>query len=167
MFVILHDPLGLLINELSLALSGGDWTNYVPWALPSTVPCLIVAAFRLSFFQLYENQRVPGTLCSTDTDTRIGIGRIRIRGYVKFLQKLKAQRCIGVSDPDTRICIGYVIRGHVEVSGLYRWAACMGSRPMEGGMEVVKKEVLRDKSDFVIRMERFREWEMWQVSPQL
>ena len=40
------------------------------------------------------------------------------------------------------------------------WAACMGSRPMEGGMEVVKKEVLRDKSDFVIRMERFREWEM-------
>jgi len=38
-----------------------------------------------------------------DTDTRIGIGRIRIRGYVKFLQKLKAQRCIGVSDTDTRI----------------------------------------------------------------
>ena len=42
-------------------------------------------------------------LCSTDTDTCIGIGRIRIRGYVKFLQKLKAQRCIGVSDTDTRI----------------------------------------------------------------
>ena len=59
-------------------------------------------------------------LCSTDTDTRIGIGRIRIRGYVKFLQKLKTQRCIGVSDTDTRIRIGYVIRGHVEVSGLYR-----------------------------------------------
>ena len=58
-------------------------------------------------------------LCSTDTDMRIGIGRIRIRGYVKFLQKLKAQRCIGVSDTDTRIHIGYVIWGHVEVSGLY------------------------------------------------
>jgi len=61
-----------------------------------------------------------GALCSTDTDTRIGIGRIRIRGYIKFLQKLKAQKCIEVSDTDTRICIGYVIRGHVEVSGLYR-----------------------------------------------
>ena len=60
-----------------------------------------------------------GALCSTDTDTRIGIGRIRIRGYIKFLQKLKAQKCIEVSDTDTRIRIGYVIRGHVEVSGLY------------------------------------------------
>ena len=60
-------------------------------------------------------------MCSTDTDTRIGIGRIRIRGYVKFLQKLKAQRCIGVSDTDTRIRIGYVICGHVEVSGLYKF----------------------------------------------
>ena len=59
-------------------------------------------------------------LCSTDTDRRISIGPIRIRGYVKFLQNLKAQRCIGVSDTDTRICIGYVIRGHVEVSGLQR-----------------------------------------------
>ena len=58
-------------------------------------------------------------LCSTDTDTRIGIGRIRIRGYIKFLQKLKAQKCIEVSDTDTRIRIGYVIQGHVEVSGLY------------------------------------------------
>jgi len=57
-------------------------------------------------------------LCSTDTDRRISIGPIRIRGYVKFLQNLKAQRCIGVSDTDTRIRIGYVIRGHVEVSGL-------------------------------------------------
>ena len=57
-------------------------------------------------------------LCSTDTDRRISIGPIRIRGYVKFLQKLKAQRCIGVSDTDTWICIGYVIWGHVEVSGL-------------------------------------------------
>jgi len=63
--------------------------------------------------------KVSFMLCSTDTDTRIGIGRIRIRGYVKFLQKLKAQRCIGVSDTDTRIRIGYVIWGHVEVSGLY------------------------------------------------
>ena len=60
-----------------------------------------------------------GNLCSTDTDRRISIGLIRIRGYVKFLQNLKAQRCIGVSDTDTRIRIGYVIRGHVEVSGLY------------------------------------------------
>ena len=59
-----------------------------------------------------------GQLCSTDTDRRISIGPIRIRGYVKFLQNLKAQRCIGVSDTDTRIRIGYVIRGHVEVSGL-------------------------------------------------
>jgi len=60
----------------------------------------------------------PGNLCSTDTDRRISIGPIRIRGYVKFLQNLKAQRCIGVSDTDTRIRIGYMIRGHVEVSGL-------------------------------------------------
>ena len=60
-------------------------------------------------------------LCSTDTDRRISIGPIRIRGYVKFLQNLKAQRCIGVSDTDTRIRIGYVIRGHVEVSGLQRF----------------------------------------------
>ena len=59
-------------------------------------------------------------LCSTDTDRRISIGPIRIRGYVKFLQNLKAQRCIGVSDMDTRIRIGYVIRSHVEVSGLQR-----------------------------------------------
>ena len=59
-------------------------------------------------------------LCSTDTDRRISIGPIRIRGYVKFLQNLKAQRCIGVSDTDTQIRIGYVIRGHVEVSGLQR-----------------------------------------------
>jgi len=59
-------------------------------------------------------------LCSTDTDRRISIGPIRIRGYVKFLQNLKAQRCIGVLDTDTLIRIGYVIRGHVEVSGLQR-----------------------------------------------
>jgi hypothetical protein len=38
------------------------------------------------------------SLCSTDTDTHIGMRRIRICGYVKFLQKLKAQKCIGVSD---------------------------------------------------------------------
>jgi len=57
-------------------------------------------------------------LCSTDTDRCISIGPIQIRGYVKFLQNLKAQRCIGVSDTDTQIRIGYVIRGHVEVSGL-------------------------------------------------
>ena len=63
---------------------------------------------------------LTGQLCSTDTDRRISIGLIRIHGYVKFLQNLKAQRCIGVSDMDTRIRIGYVIRGHVEVSGLQR-----------------------------------------------
>jgi len=65
-------------------------------------------------------QKHSNMLCSTDTDRRISIGPIRIRGYVKFLQNLKAQRCIGVSDTDTRIRIGYVIRGHVEVSGLQR-----------------------------------------------
>ena len=67
---------------------------------------------------------VSDNLCSTDTDWRISIGPIRIRGYVKFLQNLKAQRCIGVSDTDTRIRIGYVIRGHVEVSGLQRLFPC-------------------------------------------
>ena len=68
-----------------------------------------------------KQQVWPGYgLCSTDTDRRISIGLIRIRGYVKFLQNLKAQRCIGVSDTDTRIRIGYVIQGHVEVSGLQR-----------------------------------------------
>jgi len=65
--------------------------------------------------------RRAAQLCSTDTDRRISIGPIWIRGYVKFLQNLKAQRCIGVSDTDTRIRIGYVIRGHVEVSGLQRF----------------------------------------------
>ena len=34
-----------------------------------------------------------GILCDTDTDTCIGIGRIRIRGYGNFLKK-----------PDTWIC---------------------------------------------------------------
>jgi len=53
-------------------------------------------------------------LCSTDTDRCISIGPIRIRGYDKFLQKLKAQRCIGVSDTDTRIRIRYVIRGQYD-----------------------------------------------------
>ena len=60
---------------------------------------------------------VGGGKGSTSICMRISIGLIRIRGYVKFLQKLKAQRCIEVSDTDT-----YQIRdtGHVEVSGLYR-----------------------------------------------
>ena len=49
---------------------------------------------------------------------RIGVSVSARYGYVKFLQNLKAQKCIGVSDTDTRIRIGYVIRGHVEVSGL-------------------------------------------------
>ena len=67
-----------------------------------------------------------GQLCSTDTDRRISIGLIRIRGYVKFLQNLKAQRCIRVSDTDTRIRIAYMIRGHVEVSGLQRLKVHLG-----------------------------------------
>ena len=45
-----------------------------------------------------SQKKTSNNLCSTDTDTRIGIGRIRIRGYIKFLQKLKAQKYIEVSD---------------------------------------------------------------------
>ena len=77
--------------------------------------CFVLSQSSLSLTKFIEKNI---RLCSTDTDRRISIGPIRIRGYVKFLQKLKAQRCIRVSDTATWICIGYVIWGHVEVSGL-------------------------------------------------
>jgi len=51
---------------------------------------------------------------------------------------------------------------HGMEDGQHAWAAAV-----EGGMEVANEEVPRDKSDFVIRMERIQDWEMWQVSPQL
>ena len=35
-----------------------------------------------------------------------------------------------------------------------------GQQTVEGGMEVANEEVPRDKSDFVIRMERIQDWEM-------
>ena len=36
--------------------------------------------------ELIAAEVLAGELCSTDTDTRIGIGRIRIRGYGNFLK---------------------------------------------------------------------------------
>jgi hypothetical protein len=40
-------------------------------------------------FSNFSSRRLTShNLCSTDTDTRIGIGRIRIRGYANFPKNL-------------------------------------------------------------------------------
>ena len=50
----------------------------------------VISFFSLTFFYLVNvktNKSCSIVLCSTDTDTRIGIGKIRIRGYGNFLKK--------------------------------------------------------------------------------
>jgi len=42
----------------------------------------------------------------------------------------------------------------------WRTDSMHGQQTVEGGMEVANEEVPRDKSDFVIRMERIQDWEL-------
>ena len=66
---------------------------YTPIHVPSKVQLYLLHTPKVQGWNQPTTTLVPAIqlvylyLCYTDTDTRIGIGRIRIRGYVNFLKK--------------------------------------------------------------------------------